>query len=223
MEDGIQVHGDGLGDPPRALPRGRHSLGRDVVAASQRDRLLEAMAAVVNDKGYPATTVADVVERAGVSRKTFYEHFADKLDCFLATYDLAAELLLAAMAEAADCDGSGWRERTVMSVRAYLSILSEGAFARASFLEVPAAGDAALARRSEVHDRFVTLFRRIHTEARRDDPSIPARKPVMFRAAVGAVNELVTEAVRTGDAARLPRLEPAVVEILTALLGPARS
>lgn len=219
MSDATTTPTEAPAEPPRTLPRGRHSLGRDVVAASQRDRLLEAMAAVVEEKGYPTATVADVVERAGVSRKTFYEHFADKLDCFLATYDLAAELLVATMAEAAD-SGSGWRERVVLSVRAYLGSLSEQHFARASFLEVPAAGDEALARRAEVHERFVALLRRIHSEARRSDPSIPARKPVMFRAAVGAVNELVTEAVRTGDAASLPRLEPAVVEILVSLLGP---
>lgn len=203
---------------PRLLPHGRHRLGREIVATSQHDRLLEAMAEAVALRGYSATTVADVVERAGVSRKTFYEHFGDKLGCFLATYDAAAELLLAAMAEAGG-RGTDWRARMDASVRAYLAGLSEHGFARASFLDVPAAGDDALARRAEVHERFAVLLRRIHTAARRSDPTIPYRRPMMFRAAVGAVNELVTEAVRTRDVTHLPRLAPVVVEILDTLLG----
>jgi len=200
------------------LPHGRHGLAREVVITSQRDRLLEAMAHVVSERGYSTTTVADVVERAGVSRKTFYEHFADKLDCFLATYDTAAELLLSTIAEAGE-RGAGWRARMESSVRAYLDGLSDHGFARASFLDVPTAGDEALARRADVHERFAALLRRIHTDARHSDPMIPYRRPMMFRAAVGAVNELVTEVVRTRDVTPLPRLAPVVVEILDTLLG----
>src|SRR5882724_3806888 len=64
------------------LPSGRHGLAREAVVASQRGRLLDAMAEVVAEKGYQATTVADVVERAGVSRRTFYEQFPDREACF---------------------------------------------------------------------------------------------------------------------------------------------
>ena len=69
------------------LPRGPHRLAREEVLASQRGRMLAAIAEAVAEKGYAATTVADVVGRAGVSRKTFYEHFADKEECFLAAWD----------------------------------------------------------------------------------------------------------------------------------------
>src|SRR5436305_4647797 len=87
-------------DPPRQLPRGPHRLAREVVLASQRGRLLDAMAEVVADRGYAASTVADVIARAGVSRKTFYEHFRDKEGCFLAAYDVGVDLLLEAVASA---------------------------------------------------------------------------------------------------------------------------
>src|SRR5258706_9322051 len=63
---------------PSRLPSGRHGLTREAVVASQRGRLVDAMAQVVAEKGYPAATVADVGERAGGSRRTFYEQFADK-------------------------------------------------------------------------------------------------------------------------------------------------
>ena len=68
-------------------PSGRHRLPREVVAQSQRERMLEAMIRVVAKKGYAATTIADVTKAAGVSRTTFYELFEDKEACFLAAYD----------------------------------------------------------------------------------------------------------------------------------------
>ena len=60
------------------LPRGRHSLSREEVARSQRDRLVRAMADVMAEKGYARTSVADIVRGAGVSRESFYERFGSK-------------------------------------------------------------------------------------------------------------------------------------------------
>jgi AcrR family transcriptional regulator len=99
---------------PRRLPRGTHGLDRSLVAASQRTRLLEAVGRAVADKGYSATTIEHIVRDAGVSKKTFYEHFTDKLDCFLAAYEAASDELLehvraaqeAAAPEAAGTGGS---------------------------------------------------------------------------------------------------------------------
>ncbi len=85
---------------PRRLPRGTHGLDRRLVAASQSTRLLEAVGRAVADKGYAATTIDDIVRGAGVSKKTFYEHFRDKEDCFVAAYEAAADALLRARARA---------------------------------------------------------------------------------------------------------------------------
>src|SRR5215218_4516301 len=93
---------------PRSLPRGRHAAAREVVLASQRGRLLEAMAQCVAEHGYAVTTVAQVIARAGVSRKTFYEHFPDKRACFLAAWEVGTELLLEHMLAAAD-EAPDWR------------------------------------------------------------------------------------------------------------------
>src|SRR2546430_485761 len=94
-------------NPSRAL-----SPAARAAAASQRGRLVEAMAQVVAEKGYPATTVADVVERAGVSRRTFYEQFADKEACFLAAYDVGLSAVLGRIREAVEVRlHAGWRER----------------------------------------------------------------------------------------------------------------
>jgi AcrR family transcriptional regulator len=74
---------------PQQLPagRGRHSLSREQVARSQRERMLEAMIDAVAEQGYNATSIVEVARRAGVARKSFYEHFGDKETCFLAAHD----------------------------------------------------------------------------------------------------------------------------------------
>src|SRR3954464_7556371 len=145
----------------RVLPRGPHRLGREVVEASQRGRLLDAMAQVVAGKGYGATSVADVIATAGVSRKTFYEHFRDKLDCFLAAYDLGVEVLLATVRAA----GAGENDPLAVTrarTRAYLRTLSkEPASARTFLVDVAAAGPEALERRRAVHRQFAGLAREI--------------------------------------------------------------
>src|SRR5215510_7200104 len=83
------------------LPRGRHRLSRAEVVASQRQRMLLAIAAAMADKGYAGTSVADVIARAGVSRETFYQQFSSKLDCFMSAFDAAGEVLLARLDETA--------------------------------------------------------------------------------------------------------------------------
>src|ERR687888_438164 len=85
-------------DVPPALPRGPHRLSRDQVAASQRIRLMAATAEAVAEHGYADATIAEISRRAGVSPKTFYDHFTDKLDCFLAGYDTLTQVLLERMA-----------------------------------------------------------------------------------------------------------------------------
>ncbi len=77
------------------LPRGRHSLSPEAVKDSQRGRMLRAVALAVAEKGYGETVVTDVIERAHVSRKTFYEHFADLQDCFRQAHAAACDTLLA--------------------------------------------------------------------------------------------------------------------------------
>src|SRR2546422_8181420 len=82
------------------VPRGRHGLSREDVERSQRERMLRAMAEAVSELGYANTPVAEVLRRAGVSRETFYEQFANKEDCFLAAYDAGETTLLQAIGRA---------------------------------------------------------------------------------------------------------------------------
>src|ERR1700704_2680797 len=86
----------------RGLPRGPQALPPEQVAADQRERLYEATIQAVNERGFVATTISDLVAGAGVSRRSFYEHFENKEECLLATYDALIERLTARIAEADD-------------------------------------------------------------------------------------------------------------------------
>ena len=110
-------------DIPRRLPRGTHGLDRDVVEASQRTRLLEAIGRAVAERGYAGATIDDVVRRAGVSKQTFYDQFADTQECFLAAYEPASEELLERVREAHAGEGD-WLERTRAGIAAYLRWLA---------------------------------------------------------------------------------------------------
>jgi len=201
------------------LPRGRHAAPRSVVSASQRERLLAAMAAAVADKGYAHVAVADVIERAGVSRKTFYEHFANKEQCFLAAYDAGITALLRSIDEAIAAAAPDWLEATAAGTRTYLQALAANPdFARTFLVEVLAAGPAALERRAEVHQRFADRLAATIRVARRDLPGLPDLPDYVFRACVGAINELVTEQLLRHGAESLPALVTPILGVELALL-----
>jgi AcrR family transcriptional regulator len=190
-------------DVPHSLPRGPHRLAREVVLASQRGRMLDAIAHVVSQKGYAAATVADVIERAGVSRKTFYEHFRDKEACFLAAYDAGVAVLLETMREAGDTRGR---------VRAYLDTLAaEPAFARTFLIEVAAAGPQALRRRREVHDAVAAFVAEAAPDGAPEHAAL---------AAVGATQEVVSRWVEDGRTGELPQLTDELTRVYVTLLTP---
>ena len=139
---------------PRILPRGRHKLDPQLVAASQRQRLLEAITELVAEKGFPDVTIGDIVARAGTAKRTFYDHFADKLQCFLAALDVITDTLVASSARMFAVSGTV-RERCEYSVRGYLELLaSMPNAAKVLYLEAIAAGPEAVTRRHDVHLKF---------------------------------------------------------------------
>ncbi|WP_187368851.1 TetR/AcrR family transcriptional regulator [Baekduia soli] len=208
-------------EPPDVLPRGRHAASREVVAESQRRRMLVALAEVVAEKGYGATSVADVIEGARVSRRTFYEHFANKEECFLAAYDAGVQSLLHAIAASPGPTADDPERARRAAAGTYLGLLADNpAFARAFLVEVLAAGPRALQRRAAVRERFAGFLaeRHLATALRTGEPQPPAH---VFRAAVGAIDELVTDRLLTQGAASLPGLLDAVVDVERRLLSRA--
>lgn len=198
---------------PRSLPRGRHAAAREIVLASQQGRLLEAMAACVAEQGYAATTVAHVIARAGVSRKTFYEHFPDKHACFLAAWEVGFELVLNQVVEAVAAE-QGWQEQLRAGTRVFLEVLAaEPDFARAFLIEVLSAGDDALARRAETQRRFAEVIGAGYRAARLEEPSLGPLPDFVPQAAAGAVWELTFEHVRTRGVEGIMELAPQIQQI----------
>lgn len=150
---------------PQRLPRGRHGLPRRFIVHNQRERMLLAVAEAVAEEGYTTTTVADIIARARLSRRTFYEHFSDKEECFLAAYDTVVEQLLAAVGHAYE-QGDTWPRKVHDGLETFLGYLaSEPAFARMCIVEVVAAGADARGRRDAAMRVFVDFLEPGRAEA----------------------------------------------------------
>lgn len=199
-------------EPPRigptpGLPRGPHSLTREQVAANQRLRLLEGMIDAIGEKGYAATTVSDVIRRAGVSRKAFYEHFANKEECFLATYDS-----IAAFGRRGVSLAFRRAEGLPDSVQAALGELIELAIARPQALrvlmvEIGAAGPAGIERREQLVVRYEDFLR--------ESLGLPAGpgaipNPIL-RGVVGGILHVIYTHLRRGERKQLRRRLPDLV------------
>jgi AcrR family transcriptional regulator len=183
------------------------------------------MAQTVAEKGYAATTVADVVERAGVSRRTFYEQFADKEACFLACYDAGLAAVLDRIGRAVGGDpAGGWRDRARSGIEAFLALLaSEPAFARALQVEILTAGPAALDRRSGMLVMFSGIWRNVHEQARAEEPALPELPDEVFTILSAGLEELIRDCLRTRGAAALPELAEPILRTVFAVFGAATS
>ena len=191
------------------------------MVASQRTRLLEAVGRAVAEKGYADTTIDDIVRGAGVSKKTFYEHFSDKEDCFVVGLrGRRRAALRAGPRRAARDPEDDWLERTRAGIDAYLRWLAaEPALARVFLIEVGAAGPRAAESRERLRDRYAELIGRLQQEARAEFPELPELPAEIFHALVAAVDDIVVREIREGGAEDLLRLEPILRYLQVALLA----
>lgn len=191
------------------LPSGRHGLSRDVVVQSQRDRMVDAMIAVVAQQGYSETTVADIISTAGVSRATFYEQFADKEDCFVAAYTTVMEGMLAFVAEGFATDETGdWVEQIRGGLGSLLSYLAGNPVtARVGIVEAFGAGSRARDRYQEAVSSFFPFL-----DAARDLTDEADRLPSeTARVVVGGVSALIFDRISNGNPRQLPDLLPELI------------
>ncbi|HET9196967.1 MAG TPA: TetR/AcrR family transcriptional regulator [Solirubrobacterales bacterium] len=174
------------------------------MTASQRSRIHQAMIEVVSARGYPETRVVDVIGAAGVSRKTFYELFESKEDCFLATYDVLLENLLGEATDGFEAQpGVPWPERIAAALEALLEHLAAHPDeARFAIVEVLAAGPKALARRDAALRQFTGFLEPGRSESSVDLPGITSV------AVAGGINELLYSEILHGAAGRLPSRLP---------------
>jgi AcrR family transcriptional regulator len=190
------------------LPRGRHGLSRAFVVQNQRERILSSLAEICAAKGYPATTVEDVTALAGVSRRTFYDLFADKEACFLEAYDMIVERALDQTRGAFSAGGPDWPQRIASGLRALIELFAaEPALARLVIVEVLAAEGPALERRDAALTRFAAFFEdgRAGLPASLQDPDL------LTQGVVGGLYEALYGYILDGQTEHLVDLLPDLV------------
>jgi AcrR family transcriptional regulator len=188
-------------------------LPRQVEGLSPRERLLWSMVRVVAEKGYDGLTLAEVVERAGVSKSTFYDEFANKDDCLFAAYDRVIDELVAYVEEAYRTD-KPWPERLRDGLEALVRALAaEPEVAQMALVAFPAAGPAAHQRYRDALERFLPFFR----EGLAFSPRGAELPPDVDLMAVGGAEVIIFDEVVAGRVSKLPAMLP---EILFAVLVP---
>lgn len=199
----------------RPLP-GRQPLSREFIVRHQRARIIAALTEEVTEKGYRAVTIADLVQRAGIARNTFYENFSSKEDCFLAAQQHAVSVALDRVVGAAGTFES-WPERVRAGLTAFLDyVIEEPALARLCIVEALAAGPAAVEYHHESQQAFVSLFR-----LGRDVSSRAEDLPeTLEEAIVGGLFWIVYQRLTAARPEAIAELLPELIEFaLTPYLG----
>lgn len=191
------------------FPSGVRRLPPELIRAIQRERLLRAMLNAAAELGYLGTNVQDVIDRAGVSRPTFYEHFSNKEDCFLSAFDSSAERVRKLVHAAADGGGDIWRDRVRCCLEALLKFAgSEPDTARTLIVEARAASETAVRRRVELLDEFA---RCLDEEARVLLPSPSPQTALTATGIVGGVESLLYSRLCRQEYDQLDSLLPSLM------------
>src|ERR1700753_1598903 len=145
--------------------------------AGHRERLIAAMAASIEEKGYGATTVADVVRIARTSRRNFYEHFADRDACFLALFDATNEAMMREIADAVQPDRP-LDEQVDRAVDAYIhNVAATPALYRSFVRELPGLGQTGGDRGLATAGAFAEMLVGFVASGREAQPE-PALRPL---------------------------------------------
>jgi AcrR family transcriptional regulator len=207
----------------RVLPRGRNALDRATVAASQQERLLEAICELTAAEGFGAITINDLIARAGVAKPTFYEHFESKEACLFLWVDREIQNLIDQIAGAVNPDGTT-EERVRDGVLAVVDFMaSDEDRARVLLLECFAAGRTVQRRIDAAYEQLAQLYQALREESRLANPDEPPMSRVRARAIVGAIKDPLAGALRDGRAEDSRLIGDEIVEGVTLLATGHRS
>jgi AcrR family transcriptional regulator len=212
MAKGKAKKGDRAGSAVAASPRlpaGRHGLPRDFIVQNQRERIVTALVDTVAERGYNATTVAHITKAASVSRRTFYEHFADKEACFLAAYEMVADHIRDSM-QAAAGSFEEWPQKVRAALGTMLRFLAgEPELARLCMIEPIAAGGEIAARHRASMQSLVEILKAGRPELGDERPLPEATEETL----VGGIVSLVVREISSGRTEQLEALLPDLVEL----------
>jgi AcrR family transcriptional regulator len=186
------------------------------VNASFRQRLFDALEESIAEDGYPKTTIADVVRRARTSRRTFYEHFTSKDECFVALLTEANAEQVRQITAAVD-PGAPWDAQVRQAIEAWIaSVESRPALMLSWIRDVPAlAMTARLLQRGAV-DNFITMVQALtHSEGFRSAGPVSRQRIIML---LGGLRELT--AITVEDGGRMSDITEEAVAAAIALVDP---
>jgi AcrR family transcriptional regulator len=179
------------------------------VERHQRERLFGATVAVVAERGYEATRVEDILVVAGVSRNSFYKHFSNKRDCFIATLEGIVEFTAPHVLGVFEETPGPWDRKLAAMLDTLAAVLLEQrAMARVAWVEVHVAGAEAL----DVVERLDRSIEDVVCQALEDSPERAGMPREIVAAVVGGVRKIVHTRVREDRIDELPELMPALFE-----------
>jgi AcrR family transcriptional regulator len=201
----------------RSVRSERDGVARNQLFEIQRARIVAAMLDVASQLGAGNATVARVVARSGVSRRTFYEQFADREECFLAAFDEAVRRCAAAVAPAYEAHGL-WRARMRAALLALVEFLDrEPHLARVLIAESLGAGPRALERRQNVLFQVLPIV----DQGRDETKKVDAPPPLTAEGIVGGVLSLIHTRLLAGAGPLVELTGPLMAMIVMPYLGPA--
>jgi AcrR family transcriptional regulator len=201
--------------------RGRHAPPLEVRLPLQRGRLLQAAAEEFASRGYAQASSESISRRAGMSKATFYEHFANKEECIIALFDRAATVVATGMAQAAIGAGRGDAgARMRAGTRAFLTALADYPhYAQTLLVEIIGAGPRAAQRRDQVMQGFADALDAENERAARKGLISRFASPHDSFAIVGAITELVSRQVRLGEPSDPLELAPVIDRVILGILA----
>ena len=186
----------------------------------QRQRLFRAAAAVFARSGYADASAEAIAREAGMSKATFYEHFANKEECILALFDWAAARVLFAMAEAASSAGSDPLGRMAAGTRAFLEMVAENPdVARTVLVEIIGAGQQGAQRRDSIVSGFAAAIDAENASAARHGAMGRFASPHDAFVVAAAAAELASRQLRHGDPPDIRDLEPLIERLIQGLVA----
>lgn len=202
------------------LRPGPSALTRDQVLASQQGRLAMAALYAVAELGYRATTVADITKRAQVSKRTFYELFTGKEECFAYAFDKAMEVLQNQLGTALEAYAQAdWRQLVRRSLESYLAILAaEPAAARALHIEALVAGPALAERRLQMKKVFADRMIRAHALGVERGELTGTPAPGVVDVLIGGIEDRIRDCIEIHGFEHLVALAPDLSIAAIALL-----
>ena len=185
----------------KKLPPGR-GRSREETERNQRQRLFAAMVATVAEKGYEATTVADLVALSGVSRSAFYRHFEDKQACFLAAVEAMVEPALQRLRGE---EGASGVEQAREAFESFIgAIVKQPAAAKMCIVEVYAAGPEG----ADLVDRMFESATDVAVALLEQAPERRGMPRELVRAIVGGIQKAIHKRLYRGQEAELLELMP---------------